>query len=123
MLAATRIEFCLAFWAGVVASHVFVDGQLGATNSAKDSFGIKFRLWPDFWLMISSLFVAAEAGIVVAAAFKLDGDHVKFRMPVDAAGLLIDGFAKNVDAFDFRVHHLQGKRLLLCRCRQIYSPK
>ncbi|WP_231938623.1 hypothetical protein [Arthrobacter sp. B6] len=46
--------------------------------------------------MVRTFFVTPEAGIVVSAAVELNGNDVLTGPVVDAARLLIDGFAVNL---------------------------
>lgn len=51
-------------------------------------------------IMVSLFLVARKAGIILVAAFELDGNNIQLGMPVNAAGLIVHRFAKDVDSAD-----------------------
>ncbi len=100
MFAATGIELGLAMRAGIVGSQVVLDAQLGAADTAKDGFLVKFRFRPNLGFMIRFLLMTGKAGIIRVAAFELDRDDVQLGMPMHAAGLVVHRFSEDVDSAD-----------------------
>jgi hypothetical protein len=52
--------------------------------------------------MVGLFFMTGKAGVVLLATLKLDSYHIQFGMPMDASGLIIYRFSKNIDTSDLR---------------------
>jgi len=104
----TRVEARVTAWALAPTAQVLIDGQFAAAAPAEHSFFVAFVPCPYLWGMPGQGFVAADAGIVLAAAFVFDGDDVQVRVPVGAFC-----FGRDVDAVD---EGLCWRRLDLYSC-------
>lgn len=90
----SRVELSTTARTNVSALHVLLDCQLLATTSAQYGLGcLPLALRPDLGLMISGsqAFVAADAGIILAAALVSNGDDVALRVPVETLRKRSDG--------------------------------
>ena len=93
MIAAPGIEAGTAVRALIITVLVYVDGHLLPANAAKNSFGVKFIFAPYFSFMSCCFFMTIKAGIISITTFKLNGNHIKWRMIMGAACLFINGFS------------------------------
>src|SRR5580704_11214271 len=76
VVAAPRIELCLACRTARVALHVIANGQHCSARAAEYRLLVPFILRPDRYRMIGECLVAILASVVLAATFHLDGDDV-----------------------------------------------
>lgn len=93
MIAALWIEACAATRALIITVLVLVDGHLLLANAAENSLGFKFIFVPYFGFMPGCFFMTIKAWIISIAAFKLNGDNIKWRMIMCATCLFINGFS------------------------------
>lgn len=100
VVAAARIEFGAASRTAIARRKIFPDRQLAATNAAQYGSRTPLIARPHSGFMPRERRVAFVAGVVLAAASHLDRDHIARRMPVRAAGRLIDVDATNPRASD-----------------------
>lgn len=98
MLGAAWVEVQGTAWALVSRAQILIDRQFAATASAEHNLCVAFMPWPDLRGMAGQGVMAADAGVVLAAALVPDGDDVQVRVPV---GALCGG--RDVDAVDERV--------------------
>ncbi|REG92659.1 hypothetical protein C8N25_10257 [Algoriphagus antarcticus] len=112
MIAATRIESGSAIRAGISTCLVCCDCQFRTADSAKYSFRIKLLLRPNFWFVISFLFMAGKAWIVLFTALELDRNDIQIRMPMLTARLVINRLTIDIDSFDFRSYNWEERSLL-----------
>jgi hypothetical protein len=108
MLSTPRIEQLPARWAPGFALHILVDGHLRATGATEYSWLAPLCLGPDFDHVIGERGVAVFAGIVDAAALRLDRNNVSGSVIVLAACLRIKVEATNF--WKSRNHGRTGKR-------------
>lgn len=97
-------------WAPAPTAQVLVDGQLAAAVPTEHGFCFALVPCPYLWGMAGQGFVAANAGVVLAATLVFDGDYVQVRVPV---GALRGG--RDVDAVDERMWW-EGIDVSGCRC-------
>lgn len=98
MLAATGVKQRSTFRAGVVATHVFGNGQFVPAYATQNGFLIKFTGRPNLRFVVGGFFMTTVTRKIVVAALEFDGDDIQFGMPVLAARLVVDGFAENPEA-------------------------
>lgn len=93
MIAALGIEVCAAMRALIITVLVFTDGHLLPANTAQNGFGFKFIFVPHFSFMSRCFFMTIKTRIISIAAFKLNGNYIKWRMIMRATCLLINCFS------------------------------
>jgi hypothetical protein len=93
MIATFGVKAGVAMRAMIITVLVLVDGHLPLANATENRSGIKFMFTPYFSFMSCRFFMAVKAGIVSVAAFKLNSDHIKWRMIMGATCLLINCFS------------------------------
>lgn len=82
---ASWVELRLASRACGSTVHIFADSQFSAAHSAENRFLVPLFSGPDFNIVAGQRNMAIFAGIVNAAAFHFDRDHVRRPMVVLAA--------------------------------------
>jgi hypothetical protein len=87
VVAAPRIELCLASRTARITLHVLKNSYRCAAGAAKNCLVIPFTFWPGFKWMTGERLVTIFAGIVQAATFHLDSDDVFRPMIMLATGL------------------------------------
>lgn len=95
MLCTARVEVRGTAWAFISRAQVLIHRQFATTAAAEHSLCVAFVPWPDLRRMVGQGVMAADAGVVPAAAFVLDGNYVQVRVPV---GTFCGG--RHVDAVD-----------------------
>ncbi len=78
MLAATGVKQRSTFRAGVVATHVFVDGEFMSAYATQNSLLIKFIGRPNLRFVVGGFFMTTVTRVIVVAASEFDGDDVQF---------------------------------------------
>jgi hypothetical protein len=96
MLAATGIEGRLAPRATRVARHILLDAHLVTTDAAYHGGLSPFGPRPNLDGVIRQRVVAIFAGIVKAATFHFDRDHIEDAAVMDAARLGIQSDPANL---------------------------
>jgi len=107
MFATSGIESGSTLRAGVATGLIFCDCQFRATDSTKDSFGIKFSLRPNFWFVIRLFFMTGKARIVLLTALELDCNHIQIRVPMLTSSLIVHRLSVYINAFDLRSYDRQ----------------
>jgi hypothetical protein len=87
------VEGCLAVWALVATSQVFIDGELGVAVAAEYGLSSALGPRPHLGRVVGQGIVAGNAGVVLTAALVPDGDNVALRMVVGALGARRNGEA------------------------------
>lgn len=93
VIATPGIKVAAAVGTLVITMLVFVDPHFMFTYAAENGFDIKFFFVPYPSFMPCCFFMAKEARVISIAAFKFNGNYIKWRMIVYAACLLIKRFA------------------------------
>src|SRR6202040_1800175 len=82
VVAAARIERCLAGRAGIIAIEIAPDAHLRSAGAAEHGRFIPLSARPWFERVIRQRLMAILAAIIYAAALHLDGDDVARRLVV-----------------------------------------
>ncbi len=61
-------------------------------------------------LVISVFFVAGKTGVILITALEFDRNDIQLGMPMHAAGLVVQGFAKDIDSTN--LNEFKGFRIL-----------
>lgn len=80
----TRVEARVTARALAPTAQILIDGQFAAAAAAEHGFCVAFVPCPYLWGMPGQGFVAADAGVVLAAALVSDGDDVQVGVPMGA---------------------------------------
>jgi hypothetical protein len=83
--------------AEAVRGEVGGDGEFGAAGAAENRGSIEFGAGPSGDRVAGEGFVAVFAGVILSAAFHLDGDDVGGAVPVAAARLGVE-----IESVNFR---------------------
>jgi hypothetical protein len=90
VVAAARIEGCMAMRAARIGLEIGRDGDFGTAGSAKNGRSVPFSFGPGLEGVASQGVVAVFAGVVGGATFHLDGDDIERGVVVEAAGLGVE---------------------------------
>ncbi len=88
-----RVKERIAKRTVIIAIQVFINGHFILTNATKDCLCAKFILLPNLMHVICLFLVAAMAGIIVTATFKLYTNHIKQGMVMDTPCIFINKLA------------------------------
>ena len=116
---AIRIESGFAIWTVISWSHIFVDRQLGFTNSAKNCFYIPPILGPCLCRMIGSFFMTLIAGIIFFTTFELYSNDIKNWVIMLATSFIIKKLSIYFDRIHFAAkvsNDLRKKKFVWINC-------
>jgi hypothetical protein len=107
VVAAARIEGCVAMRAARIGLEIRRDGNFGAAGSAKDGWSVPFSFRPGFEGVAGQRVVAVFAGVIGGATFHLDGDDIEGGVVVKAAGLGVEAEASDFGSLGHK--KIEGK--------------
>lgn len=104
VIAAAGVERRAARRAHRAAFHILPNGHHVLASSAKNSWLVPLRHWPNLNGMIRECHMAIFAGVVHATALHPDGDNVAIRTVMGAARITVE-----IDSANFRTRGLHSR--------------